>query len=86
MTKSPRQMRADKRLRLRRAADRLARTTAEAVAARDAALIDAHGPKAQGGLTYDEMADAVGLSKGRVIQIVQGKSDYSKAQLAAKEA
>jgi hypothetical protein len=83
---TPRQLRTAHKTRLRQRAAKLERVTADAVAARDTALIEAHGPKALGGLSYDEMAQAVGLSKGRVIQIVQGKSAYSKAQLAAKEA
>lgn len=62
----------------------------EAIAARDRALIEAHGDKRAGGLSYDELAVATGtnpttrISKGRVIQIVQGKSRYSKAQLARR--
>lgn len=57
-----------------------------AVSDRDQALIASHGDKRDGYLSYDELAQATGkddterISKGRVIQIVQGKSDYSIRQ------
>jgi hypothetical protein len=65
---------------------RLAKAARDAPAERDEALIAAHGDKRQGGLTYDELAAATGLSKGRVIQIVQGNSEYSKRLLAERPA
>lgn len=56
----------------------------DAVHERDRLLIDSHGPRRDGGLSYEEMAEAVGVSRGRIIQIVQGVSDYSRAQLAKR--
>lgn len=46
-----------------------------AIARRDEALIEAHGDKREGYLSYQELADASGMSKGRVIQVVQESSD-----------
>lgn len=63
-----------------------ARKAEEAIALRDQAMIDAHGDKNEGGLSYEDMAEASGdndeerIGRGRVIQIVQGKSEYSKRQ------
>lgn len=34
----------------------------------------AHGNPSEGGLTYREMAEIVGLSRNRIIQLVQGQS------------
>lgn len=52
---------------------------------RDKLLIRCHGERSTGGLSYEELSEAtgpedVGISRGRVIQIVQGKSVYSKRQ------
>lgn len=61
--------------------DRAAAAYETALKVRDAALIAAHGPNATGHLSYSQIAAASGLSRGRVIQIVQGESEYSKAQV-----
>lgn len=53
---------------------------------RDRAMVDAHGDRTTGGLSYEEMRRLVGVSRGRVIQIVQGLSDYSKQQAARRSA
>jgi hypothetical protein len=53
-----------------------------AVVRRDQALIDGHGDRRTGGLSYEELAEVAGVSKGRVIQIVQGKSEMSKQRTA----
>lgn len=82
-----------KRLAVRRATRKLAaaeRNYERLIAERDRALIKAHGRKRDGMLSYAEIADATvlegeharaacaSLSKGRVIQIVQGESTLSK--------
>lgn len=57
-----------------------------AVDQRDRLLIEYHGDRRTGGLSYEDLSEATGeadeggISKGRVIQIVQGKSEYSKRQ------
>lgn len=79
--------RKEHRTAVRRLAQRATRAEAaldSAIAERDAALIAAHGDRRTGGLSYDELAKEAQISKGRVIQIVQGKSDYSKAQKAGR--
>jgi hypothetical protein len=58
-------------------------TTAErqlekAIAARDKVMIAAHGNKKDGGLSYAELANETGLSKGRVIQIIQPTRNGAK--------
>lgn len=63
------------------AVDRAAAAYETALRVRDAAFIAAHGNPADGRLSYAQIAAASGLSRGRVIQIVQGESDYSKAQV-----
>lgn len=77
---------------VRAASNRLRRAEAAldaAVAARNDALIEAHGDRRDGGLSYEELAEATAttpekrISKGRVIQIVQGKSAYSLRQKKA---
>lgn len=42
-----------------------------AIEAREDVLVKAHGWRSQGKLSYAELARVTGLSKGRVIQIVQ---------------
>lgn len=80
---------ASKIRRLSRAARKAQAAYDAAVEARDAALIASHGDRRDGGLSYEDLAEATGttederISKGRVIQIVQGKSDYSKRQARA---
>lgn len=60
-----------------------------AIAHRNRVLIRHHGDKRQGKLSYEDLATATAedprkrISKGRVIQIVQGKSRYSKQQRVA---
>lgn len=85
----PQALRRERKAVIRRASAKVLRAEAayeQAVAERDEALILFHGDKRDGGLSYDEMATATGrteeerISKGRVIQIVQGKSEYSKRQ------
>lgn len=74
---------------LERLADKVRRAEAaldRAVSERDEAMIEAHGDRRYGRLSYEEMATVLRLSKGRVIQIVQGESEYSKAQYAKKTA
>lgn len=46
-----------------------------AVGVRDRTFKDAHGAPRDGHLSYQEIADQVGLSKGRVIQIVRPPRD-----------
>lgn len=61
------------RAAIRKAARRAARAEGmwrTAVEERDALLVAAHG-RPPDGMTYDELADAADLSRGRVIQIVQ---------------
>lgn len=53
-------------------------------AKRDKAMIAAHGDRSTGGLSYEDMRRLVGVSRGRVIQIVQGKSEYSKQQASRR--
>lgn len=75
--------RTTRRNRLRKLATRVSRAEAaleSAIRERDEALIESHGDRRAGGLSYDELSKEVRVSKGRVIQIVQGNSDYSKAQ------
>lgn len=50
----------------------------KAIAARDRVMIAAHGNKKDGGLSYAELANETGLSKGRVIQIVQPTRNGAK--------
>lgn len=56
--------------RLAKAAARATDAATEAVVKRDQALAAAHGPKSHGLLSYEEIAEAAGISKGRVRQIV----------------
>lgn len=60
--------------------NRARKTYEAALAERDAALRLAHGDPRHGGLSYDEMAAETDLSRQRVIQLVQGKSEYSKSR------
>lgn len=83
----PAAARTMRRQSLRKLAQRVNRaevTLEQAIRERDIALIEAHGDRRTGGLSYDELAKEVGVSKGRVIQIVQGRSVYSQAQAARK--
>lgn len=45
----------------------------DAVARRDQAFVKVHGEAKGGLLSYNEIAEASGLARGRVIQIVQAK-------------
>jgi hypothetical protein len=74
---------------IRRASAKVRRAQAAweaAVDARDRLMIEHHGDRRDGGLSYEDLADATGtndeerISKGRVIQIVQGRSEYSLRQ------
>lgn len=82
-------MRAVRIAEVRRASGRvrrLERDLERAIAERDAKMIEYHGDQRDGGLSYEDLAAATGtrgedgISRGRVIQIVQGKSEYSKRQ------
>lgn len=80
---APDAARTIRKQRLRKLATRVGRAEAAletAIRDRDEALIESHGDRRLGGLSYDELSKEVRVSKGRVIQIVQGNSDYSKAQ------
>lgn len=56
-----------------RRVERAEAALAEAISGRDALIVEVHGKKNQGFLSYQDMVDATGgsLSKGRIIQIAQ---------------
>lgn len=43
-----------------------------AIRRRDAALVAAHGHRVDGGFSYTELGELAEISRGRVIQVVQG--------------
>lgn len=65
--------------RTSRAAERARVAYERAVAARDEAMLNAHGERRDGFLSYDEISQASGISKGRVIQIVQPRRKEKSA-------
>lgn len=59
--------------------DAAERDLTRAIEKRDRAMIEYHGDRREGGLSYKDIAEATGVSRTRAVQIVQGVSNYSKS-------
>lgn len=74
MSKSPESTRAKNIALIKEASDEvreLADDLKEATLRRNRAMIDAHGKHSEGGLSYNDIAEASGLMRTRVIQVIQ---------------